>query len=96
MSASQEPAARPEPPRVHGRLVTVAAIISGLAFLALWLMAFSAITSLLAALACCALLIAASALSDPFEMVLEAISSIILGVLGIVVAIVVSLFSIFD
>lgn len=96
MNALQEPAIRSESTRRRGRLMATAAIMGGLAFLTLWLMAFSALTSLLAASACCAVLIAASALSDPFEMVLDAVCSAILGVLSVVATIVAALFDVFD
>jgi hypothetical protein len=71
-------------------------ILGGLGFLLLWFMAFSAVTSLLIASGCCTILIVASAVWDPFEMVLDTIATIVLAVLGAIGAVFAAIFSIFD
>jgi hypothetical protein len=82
MNAPQEPAARPAPTRRLARRVAATAIMSGLIFLLLWLVAFSAFTSLLIASGCCVVVVAASATFDPVLTVLDAIATVLFEVLG--------------
>lgn len=77
------------------RRIAVAAVMSGLVFVLLWLMAFSVFTSLLIASGCCVVVVAAGAVLDPVEWVLDAIASIVSGVLGIIAALFSTIFSIF-
>jgi hypothetical protein len=69
--------------------------MSGVVFLMMWLMAFSVFTSLLTATGCCVVVIAASAASDPVEMVLDAIAALVFGVLGVIAAFFGAVFSLF-
>jgi hypothetical protein len=61
----------------------------------MWLMAFSVLTSLLTAAGCCVVVVAASAVSDPVEMVLDAIAALVFGVLGAIAAFFAAIFSLF-
>jgi hypothetical protein len=70
-------------------------IVSGLAFLLLWFVAFSVFTSLLVASDFCVVVLAASAALDPVEMVLDAIAAIVFGVFGAIAAIFAAIFSLF-
>ena len=67
--------------------IAVAVILSGLVFAVLWVMAFSMITSLLIGAGCCVVIVAASSLSDLVDMLLDAIASVIFGVLAVIAAI---------
>ena len=84
---SPEPAVRPAPNSSPARRIAAAVILSGLVFAVLWVMAFSMITSLLIGAGCCVVIVAASSLSDLVDMLLDAIASIIFGVLAVIAAI---------
>jgi hypothetical protein len=64
-------------------------------FLVLWVMAFSALVSLLIASGCCVVLVAASAVSDPIETVLDAIAAIVFGVFAAIAAVFAGIFALF-
>jgi hypothetical protein len=78
------------------RRIAVAVILSGLVFVVLWIMVFSMVTSLLIGAGCCVVIVAASSLSDLFEMLLDAVASVIFGVLAVIAAIFGAIFSLFD
>jgi ABC-type uncharacterized transport system permease subunit len=74
---------------------TATVIMSGLVFLLLWFMALSALTSLLIAAGFGVVVVAASAASDLVEMVLDAITAVVFGVLGAIAAFFAAIFSLF-
>jgi hypothetical protein len=84
-----------EPARGPARRIAATVVLSGLVFLLLWLTAFSVLTSVLVASGFCVVVVAASAASDPVEIVLDAIAAIVFGVLGAIAAIVGAIFSLF-
>ena len=71
-------------------------MLSVLVFAALWTMVFSMITSLLIGAGCCVVIVAASSLSDVIDMLLDAVATVVFGVLAIIAAIFAALFSLFD
>jgi hypothetical protein len=56
---------------------------------------FSMVTSLLIGAGCCVVIVAASSVSDLFEMLLDAISTVIFGVLAVIAAIFGAIFGLF-
>ncbi|WP_108514405.1 hypothetical protein [Bradyrhizobium algeriense] len=84
---SPEPAVRPASNSSPARRTAVAVILSGLVFVVLWIMVFSMVTSLLIGAGCCVVIVAASSLSDLFEMLLDAVATVIFGVLAAIAAI---------
>ena len=84
---SPEPAVRPASNSSPARRIAVAVILSGLVFAVLWIMVFSLATSLLIGTGCCVVIVAASSLSDLAETLLDAIASVIFGVLAVIAAI---------
>jgi hypothetical protein len=95
MNAPHEPVTRPASASRLARRVAATVIMSGLVFLLLWLMAFSVFTSVLIASGCCVVVVAASAASDPVEMVLDAVAAVVLDVLGAIAAVFGAIFSLF-
>jgi hypothetical protein len=93
MNAPNEPVTRPA--RGPARRIAATVVLSGLVFLLLWLTAFSVLTSVLVASGFCVVVVAASAASDPVEIVLDAIAAIVFGVLGAIAAIFGAIFSLF-
>jgi hypothetical protein len=93
MNAPHEPAVRPAPARRLARRVAATVIMSGLIFLLLWLVAFSAFTSLVIASGCCVVVVAASATFEPVVMVLDAIATVVFEVLGAIADFFAGLFS---
>ena len=71
-------------------------MLSVLVFAVLWTMVFSMITSLLIGAGCCVVIVAASSLSDVIDMLLDAVATVVFGVLAIIAAIFAALFSLFD
>jgi hypothetical protein len=69
------------------RRIAVAVILSGLVFAVLWIMVFSMVTSLLIGAGCCVVIVAASSLSDLVDMLLDAVATVIFGVLAVIAAI---------
>jgi hypothetical protein len=96
MNAPHEPVTRPARASGPVRRIAATVIMGGLVFFLLWLMAFSVFTSLLIAAGFGVVVVVASAASDPFEMVLDAIAAVVLGVLGAIAAVFGAIFSIFD
>jgi hypothetical protein len=92
---SPKPAVRKAPNRSPVRRIAVAVVLSGLVFAVLWIMVFSMVTSLLIGAGCCVVIVAASSASDVVEMLLDAVSTVILGVLAVIAAIFGAIFSVF-
>jgi hypothetical protein len=95
MNAPLEPVARPASPRSLVRRMAAAVLMSGMVFLLLWLMAFNVLTSLLVAVDCCVVVVAASTASDLLAIVLDAIATVVFGVLGAIAAFFAAIFSLF-
>jgi hypothetical protein len=92
---SPEPAVRTAPNRGPARRIAVAVVLSGLVFAVLWIMVFSMVTSLLIGAGCCVVIVAASSASAVVEMLLDAVSTVILGVVAVIAAIFGAIFSVF-
>ena len=84
---SPEPAVRTASNSSPARRIAVAVILSGLVFAVLWIMVFNMVTSLLIGAACCVVIVAASSLSDMVDMLLDAVATVIFGVLAVIGAI---------
>jgi hypothetical protein len=84
---SPEPAGRPASNSSPARRLSVAVILSGLVFVVLWIMMFNMVTSLLIGAGCCVVIVAASSLSDLVDMLLDAVATVIFGVLAVIAAI---------
>jgi hypothetical protein len=92
---SPEPAVRTAPNRSPVRRIAAAVVLSGLVFTVLWIMVFSMVTSLLIGAGCCAVIVAASSASDVIEMLLDAVSTVVFGVVAVFAAIFGAIFSVF-
>ena len=92
---SPEPAGRPASNSSPARRLAVAAILSGLVFVVLWIMMFNMVTSLLIGAGCCVVIVAASSLSDLVDMLLDAVATVIFGVVAVIAAIFGAIFSLF-
>ena len=92
---SPEPAARPASISSPARRIAVAVVLGGLVFAVLWIMVFGMVTSLLIGAGCCVVMVAASSASDLFEMLLDAVATVIFGVLAAVAAIFGAIFGLF-
>ena len=90
-----EPAVRTAPNSSPVRRIAVAVVLSGLVFAVLWIMVFSMVTSLLIGAGCCVVIVAASSVSDVVEMLLDAVSAVILGVVAVIAAVFGAIFSVF-
>ena len=90
-----EPAVRPASNSSPARRIAVAVILSGLVFAVLWITVFSMVTSLLIGAGCCVVIVAASSLSDLFDVLLDAVATVIFGVLAVIAAIFGAIFSLF-
>jgi hypothetical protein len=95
MNAPVDPTARSASTSRVVRRIAVTAIACGLAFLVLWLTAFSLVSSLLIASGCCAVVIVGSATSDLVEAVLDAVATVAFAVLAAIAAVVAAIFSLF-
>ena len=82
-----EPAARPALNSSPARRIAVAVILSGLVFAVLWIVMFNMVTSLLIGAGCCVVIVAASSLSDLVDGLLDAVATVIFGVLAVIAAI---------
>jgi hypothetical protein len=91
-----EQAVSPGSKRSPARRIAVAVILSGLLFTVLWIMMFSMVTSLLIGAGCCVVIVAASSASDVVEMLLDAVSTVIFGIVAVIAAIFGAIFSVFD
>ena len=92
---SPEPAARAASTNSPVRRIAVAVILSGLVFVLLWIMMFNMVTSLLIGAGCCVVIVAASSLSDLVDMLLDAVATVIFGVLAVIAAIFGAIFGLF-
>ena len=92
---SPEPAVQPASKSSTTRRIATVATLGALVFVVLWVTMFSMVTSLLIGTGCCVMLVAASSASDVFEMVLDAISAVVFGVLAIIGAIFAAIFGLF-
>ena len=92
---SPEPAVRPASNSSPARRIAVAVILSGLVFAVLWITVFSMVTSLLIGAGCCVVIVAASSLSDLFDVLLDAVATVIFGLLAVIAAIFGAIFSLF-
>lgn len=95
MNAPKEPRQRPASASGTVRRIVATLVLSGLVFVAMWLLAFSLLTSLLVSSGCCVVLVAASAISDVVEMVVDAIAAIVFGVLGAIAAVFAAIIALF-
>ena len=93
---SPESAVRMAPNRSPARRIALAVTLSGLVFAGLWIMVFSMVTSLLIGAGCCVVIVAASSVSDLVDMMLDAIASVIFGVLAVIAAIFGAILGLFD
>ena len=84
---SPEPAGRPASNSSPARRLAVAVILSGMVFVVLWIVMFNMVTSLLIGAGCCVVIVAASSLSDLVDMLLDAVATVIFGVLAVIAAI---------
>jgi hypothetical protein len=91
-----EPAARPASKSSPARRLTAAVMLSALVFAVLWIMAFSMMTSLLIGAGCCVVIVAASSLSDLIDLLLDAVATVVFGILAVIAAIFAAIFSVFD
>jgi len=62
-------------------------MLSVLVFTVLWIMVFGMVTSLLIGAGCCVVIVAASSVSDLVDMLLDALASVVFGVLAVIAAI---------
>ena len=92
---SPEPAPRPASHSSAARRITVAVALGGLVFMALWITMFSAVVSMLIGGGCCVLIVAASNASDVVEVLLDAVASVIFGIVAVIAAIFGTIFSVF-
>lgn len=92
MNAPDRPAT-PRAPTSLSRRIVATLIVGGTIFLVLWLMALTALTSLLISAGLCLALLSASAVSDPVETVLEFLVAIVFGMLAAIAAFFAALFS---
>jgi hypothetical protein len=96
MNASDQPTARRPTASSLTRRIVATLVIGGMLFLVLWLMALTALTSLLISAGICVVLVAASAVSDPVETLLDVIVAIVFGVLTAIAAFFAAVFSLFS
>ena len=92
---SPEPVAQPTSKSSTARRIATVVTLGALVFVALWITMFSMVTSLLIGTGCCVVLVAASSASDIFEMLLDAISAVVFGVLAVIGAIFAAIFGLF-
>ncbi len=71
-------------------------MLSLVVFSTLWMLAFSLITSLLIGAACCVVIVAASSLSDVIDMLLDAVATVVFGIMAVIAAILGAIVSLFD
>ncbi len=95
MNTPAEPTARPRSKSGLVRRIAVSAILSGLVFLALWIMAFSFVTSLLIGAGFGVVIIVASETLELIATVLDVVASVIFAVLAAVAAVVGAILGLF-
>lgn len=89
-------AAQAAPEKSPLRRLAATVILGGLVFVMLWIVAFGWLTSLLIAAGCCAVMVAASTVSDVVETVLDALATAVFAVLAVIAAVFAAIFSLFD
>lgn len=77
------------------RRIAAAVMLSVLVFAVLWIMVFNMVTSLLIGAGCCVVIVAASTMSDAVDMLLDALASIVFGVLAVIAAIFAAILGLF-
>jgi hypothetical protein len=70
-------------------------LIGAVIFAILWVTAFTMLASLLIGSGCCVLIVAASSISDIAEMMLDAVASVVFGILAVIGAIFGAIFGLF-
>ena len=95
MNSPEPAAARPASNRSSARRIAVAVFLGCLIFTALWITMFSMVVSMLIGTTCCVAIVAASNFSDVVEMLLDAVASVVFGIVAVVAAICGAIFSIF-
>lgn len=95
MNTPAEPTARPESKSGLARRIAVSAILGGLVFLVMWIMAFSVVTSLLIGAGFGVVIIAASETLELIATVLDVVASVIFAVLAGIAAVVGAILSFF-
>jgi membrane-associated phospholipid phosphatase len=93
MNAPDQPVMRRTPGSSLSRRLIATIIVGGLLFLVLWLMALTALTSLLISAGFCVVVVAASTVSDLVETMLNIIVAIVFGVLAAIAAFFAAIFS---
>lgn len=96
MNAPDQPVMRRAPGSSLSRRIVATLIVGGMLFLVLWLMALTALTSLLISAGFCVVLVAASTISDLVETLLNIIVAIVFGVLAAIAAFFAAIFSLFS
>ncbi len=96
MNAPDQPVTRHAPASSLGRRIIATMIVGGLLFLVLWLMALTALTSLLISAGFCVAVVSASTVSDLVETMLSIIVAIVFGVLAAIAAFFAAIFSLFS
>jgi hypothetical protein len=91
-----ESATRPASKSSPARRLAAAVMLSVLVFAVLWIMVFGMITSLLIGAGCCVVIVAARSLSDVIDMLLDAVASVVFGILAVIATILGVIFSLFD
>ena len=92
VSDTEKPTKQSAPRSNLARLMAITVVLSVIFSLALWLMALTAMTSLLAGTGAGAIILAASGTSDVLEAILETIGGFLLGLLAAIGAILGALF----
>ena len=95
MNAPDQTTARPASTRSLVRRIAASVIMSAIVFLVLWVMAFSLLTSVLISSGFGVVLIAACAVSDLVEMVLDAIATVIFAIFAAIAALIAAVLSLF-
>ena len=96
MNASDQPTTRHASASSLSRRIVATLVVGGMLFLVLWLMALTALTSLLISAGFCVVLVAASTISDLVETMLNLIVAIVFGVLAAIAAVFAAIFSLFS
>jgi hypothetical protein len=91
-----EPAVRPASKSSYARRFAAAVMLSGMVFVAMWIMAFSMMTSLLIGAGCCVLIVTAGSLFDLLAVLLDAVATVAMALLAAVTAIVGLILSLFN
>lgn len=96
MNAPDQPTTRHASASSLSRRIVATLVVGGMLFLVLWLMALTALTSLLISAGFCVVLVAASTISDLVETMLNLIVAIVFGVLAAIAAVFAAILSLFS